>query len=183
MNTSNPIALFQLVDSINANLEPVRRRIHKRSHSVGDRREITYPPHLHQHHQQPQQRLTTPEEEVAPDQLVNFDALYRTNRRYAASWFSSWKNRYYGERIVYLFDIASTIWILAICPIFLFTVIIILFWLAYYIRQNIHELEDTNKHIAVMNKLANKRVANKTTTTDDDGDEDDDVYSTEEYSS
>lgn len=160
LNTSNPSALFQLVDTINTNLEPVRRRISHRSHSAGggDRRGEPHPssspPHLQQqqHHRK---RLLTADEQVAPDQLFNFDALHRTSRRYGASWFFSWKNRYYGERIVYLFDIASTIWILAICPIFLFTVIIFLFWLAYYIRQNMHELEDTNKHIAVMNKLAN----------------------------
>jgi hypothetical protein len=49
----------------------------------------------------------------------------------------------------YLIDITRTIWILAICPIYLFIVILFILWLLYYIRVNANEL----KHILLIRKV------------------------------
>ena len=141
-NTAIPSTLFALVDTLQNDLDPVRRRLYKRAHEAEKRRQ----PHL-------SGPLISHHERAVSDQLDSFDALAETNRRYSMAWFASWKNRYYGERIVYLFDIASTIWILAICPIYLFTVVILLFWLAYHIRINMRELEDTSRTIADMSRI------------------------------
>lgn len=150
-NMAVPVALFALVDTVQYELDPVRRRLHKRAREAEQRHQ----PHL-------AAPLISPQERAISEQLANFETLAETNRRYNTAWFASWKNRYYGERIVYLFDIASTIWILAICPIYLFTVVILLFWLAYYIRINMRELEDTSRTVADMTQL---RTATTTTTT------------------
>jgi hypothetical protein len=53
----------------------------------------------------------------------------------------SWKNRYYREVINYVIDIARTIWILTICPIYLIFVGIVILWILYYIRINSNELK------------------------------------------
>ncbi len=150
-----PVALFALVDTMQEELDPVRRRLYKRAREAEQRHQ----PHL-------AAPLISPRERAISDQLANFETLAETSRRYNTAWFASWKNRYYGERIVYLFDIASTIWILAICPIYLFTVVILLFWLAYYIRINMRELEDTSRTVADMTQL---RTAAATTTTNATG--------------
>lgn len=62
----------------------------------------------------------------------------------------SWKNNpIYNDLVNYLIDISRTIWILAICPVYLFIVIFFILWLLYYIRVNANEL----KHVLLIRKV------------------------------
>ena len=125
------------------------------------------------------EHLPTRQEVQRPYQISQFEQLSKINRKYSSYCFFSWKNRSYNDRIIYLIDLSRTIWILAICPIYLFLVLLFLLWLAYYIRINISELEDTNKTLSVMNRLY-KGVDDEDEDDDDDGEDDyyadDDIY-------
>lgn len=97
------------------------------------------------------------ERQQIPQQINNFESLSKTNRKYRAGCLFSWKYRSYNNAIIYLIDISRTAWILAICPIYLFIVVLLLLWLAYYIRINIKELEATSNTISIMSVLYKKR--------------------------
>lgn len=89
------------------------------------------------------------QEQQMPYQITNFTQLYKINRRHRPSCFFSWKNRAYDDRIS---DIARTVWILAICPSYLFVALLFIIGLGYYIRRNVTELESTNKTLSIMEK-------------------------------
>ena len=101
-------------------------------------------------------KLLTRKDQQKPQQITQFEQLSKTNKRYRSCCFSSWKYLSYKASIITLIDFSRTIWILAICPIYLFTVIVLLAWLAYYIQQNICELDATNKTLTTMRSLHKK---------------------------
>ena len=53
----------------------------------------------------------------------------------------SWKNQSYTKQLLYIIDIARSVWILIICPFYLPLVLLELIWIAWYIRQNGIELK------------------------------------------
>lgn len=74
----------------------------------------------------------------------------------AKRWFGnffSWKHRFYDTDILNLFDLTKTLWILNICPIFLFFVFIEYFLLLYHIWWNIKELECLIERVKVMTHI------------------------------
>lgn len=74
----------------------------------------------------------------------------------AKRWFGnffSWKYRFYDLYILNLFDLAKTLWILNVCSIFLFFVLLEYFLLSYYISWNIEELQCLLKRVKVMSHI------------------------------
>jgi hypothetical protein len=90
----------------------------------------------------------------ASSQISLIQKAYMIASRYSKDLWGtrliSWKNNpVYHDLVNYLIDITRTIWILAICPIYLFIVILFILWLLYYIRVNANEL----KHILLIRKV------------------------------
>lgn len=102
---------------------------------------------LHRHQRSSSSQLRN---EQVPVQINHFKELCKINRRYRPSCFFSWKNRSYDDR---LSDFARTIWILALCPLYLFTVILFLMVLWYYTRRGILELNAIRKTVTSMEKI------------------------------
>lgn len=75
-----------------------------------------------------------------------FIDLVHLNQQYYSNTYLffilSWKNQSYTKQLIYIIDIARTVWILIICPFYLPLVIIELIWTLWYIRQNVIELRD-----------------------------------------
>lgn len=98
----------------------------------------------------PTNRRLTAEQKIQVQQLSYFSGLYKTSREYRPSCFWSWRYRGYDDAVS---DLTRTVWILAICPLYLFVVVIFLFILAYYIRRNQLELHATEKTLVSMEEL------------------------------
>jgi len=164
-SSSNPYGIFQQYNEVNK-IVTLRRRRNRHEYNMNQQQR-------HQHHTSSTKHnshspnnnndanlnelISMKRGQDTPKQIHNFEKLSKTNRKYSSICFFSWKNRSYNERIIYLIDISRTLWILAICPIYLFTVIVILFWLGYYIRVNVTELSNTNRTVEMMDHLYNHR--------------------------
>lgn len=98
-------------------------------------------------HLAPTTRRLTIEQKVHTEQLGYFSSLYKTSRKYRPSCFWSWRYRGHDDAVS---DLTRTVWILAICPLYLFVAVIFLFILAYYIRRNQLELNATEKTLVLM---------------------------------
>ena len=96
------------------------------------------------------QELRSRHEQQVPQQISHFSQLCKINRRNRPSCFWSWKHRAYDDRIS---DIVRIVWVLVICPLYLFTVVLFLIGLGYYIRKNVIELDATRKVISAMEKI------------------------------
>ena len=96
--------------------------------------------------QAPQQRRSRMSEEarIVSTQIQYFRELYRISRRFPSSWKNS---ATYNDR---LSDFARTVWILALCPLYLFVVIPFLILIGYYIRRNLIELSAQRKTLSSM---------------------------------
>jgi hypothetical protein len=62
----------------------------------------------------------------------------------------SWKNRAYTGNVLYLIDVARTLWILLICPFYLPLVFFEIAWSLWHIRQNAMELKELRGHAKVL---------------------------------
>lgn len=86
------------------------------------------------------------------NQLNNIIKLHRIYKKYNHDgWFNylfSWKNRIHtNEYIIYIIDLARIIWILSICPSYLFLIAIEILIILYYIYRNMYELHLIEKII------------------------------------
>lgn len=159
--TDNPANTFSTIEKVHNQWQPLIKELgsHRRRWLTP---QPNYPPHpqgprFDHRPNGPEMPLQTRFEQHAPEQLKNFQRLYTTNRKHGTGAIFSWKNRLYNEGIVYLIDICRTVWILAICPLYLFIVFIFLFGLAYYIQNNVRELGDTGRTLGAMNSLYKNR--------------------------
>ncbi len=97
-----------------------------------------------------QEILQSRDEQQIPLQMTHFNQLYKINKRNRPSCFWSWKYRGYDDRIS---DTVRVVWVLAICPFYLFTVVLFLIGLGYYIRKTTIELDATRKIVTAMEKI------------------------------
>jgi hypothetical protein len=111
--------------------------------------------------QPPQKRSVLPtHQQNFLAQLRHVRALHQIHLAYRERrWFTfffSWKNRHYDLYMYYFLDLARTIWILAICPSFLFFVFPEIFMLCYYIYLNLSEIYEVYKVRKAMRLLVQK---------------------------
>ena len=64
--------------------------------------------------------------------------------------FFSWKNRHYDTRLLFLLDLAGTVWILTVCDWFLFFIALQLLVVYYRIACNMRELRQVTKLLKIM---------------------------------
>lgn len=80
--------------------------------------------------------------------------MMRLQRRYNQDTYLlrilSWKNRAYTANVLYLIDVARTLWILLICPFYLPLVFFEIAWSLWHIRQNAMELKELRGHAKVL---------------------------------
>ena len=73
-------------------------------------------------------------------QLRNFLQIHEIHRSHYDKKYFSWKNRYYETQLLFILDLASTIWILTVCPLYLFFIAIQFVVLLYNITESNTEL-------------------------------------------
>lgn len=95
-------------------------------------------------------------------QLNNLTRIYRIHREYKANrWFGgffSWKNRFYETEILNIFDLARTLWILNVCPVFLIFSFIEYLLILYQTKWNIDELRRLIQVVELMDSLYKQRT-------------------------
>jgi hypothetical protein len=83
-------------------------------------------------------------------QVENFSDLYKIHRKYNDDKYFTWKNRYYDKQLLFILDLASTIWILTVCPFYLFFITIQFVILLYNISESSSELRSVVKAVKSM---------------------------------
>ena len=107
-----------------------------------------------QQQQQQQQQKTGAQEdrnvafEMQTRKLSDLCQVHRAQRSY--NRFFSWKNRHYDTRLLFLLDLAGTIWILTVCDWFLFFIALQLCVVYYRIAINTRELRQVTKLVKFM---------------------------------
>ena len=86
-------------------------------------------------------------------QLTNFQEVCRIHRHHSERRYFSWKNRYYDTQLLFILDLASTIWILTVCPLYLFFIAIQFVVLLYNITETTTELRSLEKKISFMDYI------------------------------
>jgi hypothetical protein len=82
--------------------------------------------------------------------IKHIKKLVKLNQFYGGAWFS-WKNRSYNRNILRIIDLARTIWVLSVSPLFLVVLVPIeAIWLLYHIRKNTSELLESNKITGIL---------------------------------
>ena len=83
--------------------------------------------------------------------IQEINAAYNAKRWFGN--FFSWKNRFYDADVLNLFDLAKTLWILNVCPIYLLFVAFEYFLINYNISWNIVELQCLIERVKVMSHI------------------------------
>ncbi len=83
-------------------------------------------------------------------QIENFSDIYKIHRKHSDDKYFTWKNRYYDKQLLFILDLASTIWILTVCPFYLFFITIQFVILLYNISESDSELRSVLKVVKFM---------------------------------
>jgi len=75
--------------------------------------------------------------------------------------FFSWKNRHYDNTLLFVLDLSSTIWILTICPLFLFFVAVQFLLLFYNLSRTLQELRAVDKNVKFMEAVQDRRLSRR----------------------
>ena len=86
--------------------------------------------------------------EMQTRKLGDLCRVHRDQRSY--NRFFSWKNRHYDTRLLFLLDLAGTVWILTVCDWFLFFIALQLVVVYYRIASNMRELRQVTKLVKFM---------------------------------
>ncbi len=87
-------------------------------------------------------------------QLRRLIELARLNRaQRPLNRFFSWKNRHYEQRLLFILDLAGTVWILTVCDWFLFFIALQLLVVYWRIGANMRELRDVIKQVSLMDYI------------------------------
>lgn len=86
-------------------------------------------------------------------QLENFLQIYKIHRLHYDNRYFSWKNRYYDTQLLFILDLASTIWILTVCPLYLFFIAIQFVVVIYNIAETNTELHSLELKVGYMDYL------------------------------
>ncbi len=95
----------------------------------------------------------TPKDTTFEVQLKKFLEIHDIHRLHYDNKYFSWKNRYYDTQLLFILDLASTIWILTVCPLYLFFIAIQFVVLLYNITETNTELQTLEMKISFMDYI------------------------------
>jgi hypothetical protein len=89
-------------------------------------------------------------EETLTDIVCQLATLSQRHKETYLGSAMSWKNRGYGENLLHIIDLAHTVWLLIVCPLWLVLAPLEILWLLYYIYQNTRETRETYKLLRLL---------------------------------